>query len=648
MWLINTSTLKLENFIDPGSDGISYAILSHTWEEEEVSFQEFANLETAKIKQGFAKIAKTCELAKSESYKYAWVDTCCIDKSSSAELSEAINSMYEWYRASSVCYAFLADIITSDPFERLPSNYTSLSRGDLRFYYGRRVPRTSFANSRWFSRGWTLQELIAPSELMFYDARWNPINDKRSLRHVLELITLVDEETLVDSTKVVSKSVWERMSWAAERDTTRVEDIAYCMLGIFDVSMPLIYGEGYKAFQRLQEEITRKTGDVSILLWSSTSMPLPKYRPSHYRRALTPPLYRGVFAWAPSEFVKRSDKEDTSAGWTEIRYNPALPVKLELGADSSVFARGLKYWTIRNYAGETEHVMVLIPFNRTTSISRPVKWMTAGYAFTGGGIPAASMVVKVDDFRFLGQHVAAVMDTVKIKNVYLAFDQRTDQGAELPVWPSHRWEPHQCRFVYTESEVSNCGRLKALLGLAWWKTSVRWVDSKSGELKVQELEVLCAAFSSGYSNMTKDSRLPRLLATPFIRGSCDSMSSKLHSLIQQENGDRADLVKAAAYLDSHFAAHQNRAETPVMPDSVRGVSKVSSMDAMQIACGDGREFRLRVLATVEGPMEGNKHGFSYKFQLIPHIETAEGSWTELAFSSQGHLTLSDAMSLREI
>jgi len=108
MWLINTSSLKLEHFISP-DQAPPYAVLSHTWEDGEVSFQEFQAGETSK--RGFAKIAKTCELARAAQppILYAWVDTCCIDKTSSAELSESINSMYNWYRQSTVCYVHVSD-----------------------------------------------------------------------------------------------------------------------------------------------------------------------------------------------------------------------------------------------------------------------------------------------------------------------------------------------------------------------------------------------------------------------------------------------------------------------------------------------------------------------------------------------------------
>jgi hypothetical protein len=124
--------------------------------------------------------------------------------------------------------------------------------------------------SRWFTRGWYLQELIAPSNMHFFDCEWCYLGSKYSLRHSITYITGIDEFSLFSS-NLSAVSVSRKMSWAAERKTTRVEDIAYCLLGIFDINMPLLYGEGEKAFIRLQEEIIRQTEDHSIFAWHEGS-----------------------------------------------------------------------------------------------------------------------------------------------------------------------------------------------------------------------------------------------------------------------------------------------------------------------------------------------------------------------------------------
>lgn len=253
MRLLNTKTLQLESFNHNAVP--RYAILSHTWETEEVLFEEIQNLSNAiQQKEGFKKIKQFCNLAAEEGYDYGWVDTCNIDKTSSAELSEAINSMYKWYKNSDVCYVYLSDI-------RLPA-HTGSDKPDLTADQVR-----GLATARWFSRGFTLQELIAPSVVMFFDADWNFIASKRDLAQTISDITQIDVAALLGRPPS-HYTVAERMIWASTRSTTRVEDEAYCLLGIFDINIPLLYGEGRRAFFRLQAEIITTYSDLSMLLWT--------------------------------------------------------------------------------------------------------------------------------------------------------------------------------------------------------------------------------------------------------------------------------------------------------------------------------------------------------------------------------------------
>lgn len=187
-------------------------------------------------------------MALSDDIPYVWVDTCCIDKSSSAELSEAINSMFRWYAKSEVCYAYLDDINGSSYIRELPT-------------------------ARWFTRGWTLQELIAPRNMIFFSKDWEVIGSKESLRKTLGRITTIPS-TALSTTPPAYFSVAERMSWIAERETTKAEDLAYALLGLFDVHMPLLYGEGDRAFIRLQEEIMKYSDDQSLFSWVPTKTPL--------------------------------------------------------------------------------------------------------------------------------------------------------------------------------------------------------------------------------------------------------------------------------------------------------------------------------------------------------------------------------------
>ncbi|UPK95763.1 hypothetical protein LCI18_006698 [Fusarium solani-melongenae] len=247
MWLINVSTLELEEFY--GDQVPKYAILSHTWGQGEVTFQDWKDPNMASQKAGFAKILGACRQASKDSLEYLWVDTNCIDKTSSAELSEAINSMFAWYRDAEVCYAFLVDV-PSTPINKL----------------GHPV---NFHESRWFTRGWTLQELLAPRDVIFFDPSWQRIGNRSGpLAEWIASITKINVNFITGQSTLVHANVAQKMSWLSRRVTTRVEDLAYCMLGIFDINMPLLYGEGKNAFLRLQEEIIKTSTDHTIFCWT--------------------------------------------------------------------------------------------------------------------------------------------------------------------------------------------------------------------------------------------------------------------------------------------------------------------------------------------------------------------------------------------
>jgi hypothetical protein len=231
----------LEEFF---GDKISpYTILSHTWGDDEVTFADLTHHPVAAAgKDGHRKIDFTCAQTLLDGHGHAWVDTCCIDKSSSAELSEAINSMFDWYAASVVCYAYLSDVIEADG-------------------------HASFEKSRWFTQGWTLQELLAPTDVVFFDSNWTRLGMKLETSNFLSIVTGIDTDILLQPTRLQSCCVAKKMSWAAHRKTTRSEDAAYSLLGIFNINMPLLYGEGTRAFIRLQEEIIRRSSDDSIFAW---------------------------------------------------------------------------------------------------------------------------------------------------------------------------------------------------------------------------------------------------------------------------------------------------------------------------------------------------------------------------------------------
>jgi len=236
MRLLNCRSKTLKVF--SGDHAPRYAILSHTWEEEEVVYEDLIaeNIGHTK-KRGWYKIEKACEQAIQDRFEYLWVDTLCIDKSSSSELSEAINSMFNWYRDSLICYAYPSDL-----------------------------PRVALADSRWFTRGWTLQEMIAPRNIHFYDRLWAFQGSKSTLADQLHRITGVDHMVLGGGDLRLI-SVARKISWASRRKTTRSEDMAYSLLGLFGISMPMLYGEGNRAFIRLQEEIVKQYDDQTIFAW---------------------------------------------------------------------------------------------------------------------------------------------------------------------------------------------------------------------------------------------------------------------------------------------------------------------------------------------------------------------------------------------
>jgi Heterokaryon incompatibility protein (HET) len=225
-----------------------YVILSHRWSTEECTFADMVNAPISnpdsffRKKQGFSKVQGACDQAVRDGYEWIWIDSCCIDKSSSAELQESINSMWKYYERSNICYVYMSDVLDSTE--------------------GR---SQAFKASKWFDRGWTLQELIAPTYLEFYASNWDSIGTKFE-RHVeLAEITNIDAMMLNRTHDLELYTAAEKFSWAAHRQVTREEDETYSLLGLFHVNMPLLYGEGsLKAFMRLQEAIYAATVDHSI------------------------------------------------------------------------------------------------------------------------------------------------------------------------------------------------------------------------------------------------------------------------------------------------------------------------------------------------------------------------------------------------
>lgn len=251
--LHTTSDGKLELTRDYiGDERIpDYAILSHTWKGgEEVTFNDMEGIDATKhiaaqSNEGYRKIRFCAQQAKRDGLNYFWIDTCCINQSSSSELHEAINSMFRWYQKAKKCYVFLSDV---------ESNTVNRDR------------ESAFTKSRWFTRGWTLQELLAPPSVDFFSNEGTRLGTKQSLRDVIQQITGIPASAL-SGKRLSNFSTDERFSWAARRKTTRPEDGAYCLLGIFDIHLPLIYGEGKEgALKRLKREM-RESAEGFADVW---------------------------------------------------------------------------------------------------------------------------------------------------------------------------------------------------------------------------------------------------------------------------------------------------------------------------------------------------------------------------------------------
>ncbi|KAI1131030.1 HET-domain-containing protein [Nemania abortiva] len=388
MHLLNVHTRELQEFI--GDDVPRYAILSHTWGKDEVLFQDLSDPKH-KEKLGYVKIEGCCKQAIRANIEFVWVDTCCIDKRSSAELSEAINSMFRWYGQAEICYVYLEDVPSGEDLEK---------------------PDSAFRKSRWFTRGWTLQELIAPKRLVFFDATWISVFRVNKLDALAHNMTFLKgelnpwaQDMRFDSVieEITGIKRWHnyflgshhlnwrtvpaatRLSWVSGRCTTRIEDIAYCLLGLLDVNMPLLYGEGHKAFLRLQEEFLKKHYDSTILSWGlgMDSFEIDNVRSKFGLECLarTPMLFRG-FRDVPLKLGYPMDRISRPI-WTMIPngLNMDLPIlqfdtlrNVYLGIADYISTDGKGYLSIPLLGDRASDSYHTIPHCRPSFLRIPSTW----------------------------------------------------------------------------------------------------------------------------------------------------------------------------------------------------------------------------------------------------------------------------------
>ncbi|OHF03958.1 hypothetical protein CORC01_00820 [Colletotrichum orchidophilum] len=337
MRLLHTSRLEVESF---PSDVPIHAVLSYTWDDEEVTLQDLEQKDVAVGLKGFAKLSKSCEAAAAAGFEYLWIDTCCIDKTSGTELSEAINSMYRWYRESAICYVFLPDVSQCDK----DSVSTSFLKPDT---------------IRWFTRGWTLQELLAPDNVEFFDKDWQWIGSKGDFAAEISATTGIPRHILLDPEQFSTVPVCQRMQWAASRVTTRPEDAIYSLLGLFDVNIPLLYGEGRsKAFKRLQEETVKSIEDPSIFLWTLSGDKLPE-DPSE--------VFGGLLADDLSYFAKLDFPSEVTRTLSQDRGPHFMPLQDTAIVFTSVGARvKLSYIPV---PGDSSDTLFFVPMARAAGFT---------------------------------------------------------------------------------------------------------------------------------------------------------------------------------------------------------------------------------------------------------------------------------------
>jgi hypothetical protein len=245
---------------EPESE-VTFSVLSEWLDSVQEGQDPFVGHEhDKKFRRSIEKIKNACHIARADKLKWLWIDTCCINKSSDAEAAESIRSTYRWYRTAKICYAYLYDVDSTAGGTRKLQASTTLRHGEDQ--------RSDSPDAIWFERGWTLQELLAPKAVRFYDFDWREIGTKADVARDIAAAAGINARYLGDDRAFRKASIATKMSWLANRRTTRCEDIAYSTLGIFGVSdFSPLYGEGMNAFLRLQKALVPRQ-DESLYAWT--------------------------------------------------------------------------------------------------------------------------------------------------------------------------------------------------------------------------------------------------------------------------------------------------------------------------------------------------------------------------------------------
>ncbi|XDG06029.1 hypothetical protein ABKA04_005644 [Annulohypoxylon sp. FPYF3050] len=367
MRLLKTKEYRLIETNEVPNPFPQYAILSHTWisPRDEITYQDFKrrkdDIDYGLYKQkGWKKFKKYCDRAAKDGWEWAWMDTCCIDKTNPADTQEAINAMFRWYQNAGVCYAYLEDVDAneaSDTDMGFPLNWdfddiASIDNVADRDSVIHKALRPHLIKAKWFTRGWTLQELLAPPYLVFVDRAWRRIGTRESWADEIKEASRIEARYLTDfsPTDFVSCSLAKRLSWASRRETTIEEDETYSLLGLFGISLPLIYGEGrWRAFNRLQRELITVYNDDSIFAWkaeqSSSELRLgSQWKDSDPRSGILAPSIReywdasninafGLFGYSFN--LTNRGLEINAQRWKSINNNGEFRITLACGLSPS-------------------------------------------------------------------------------------------------------------------------------------------------------------------------------------------------------------------------------------------------------------------------------------------------------------------------
>ncbi|KAG1793189.1 uncharacterized protein HD556DRAFT_525147 [Suillus plorans] len=290
------SNIRAERIKDVVATYFRCVLLSHRWEEMEALLQDIQDKDVRELKglAGIAKLQSFCNVARDAGYRWAWMDTCCIDKKSNTELQESVNSMFVWYRHSALTVVYLSDVP--------PSSQPG-----------------ALARSVWNERGWTFQEFVAPKVVIFYQNDWSLYLDDRSPNHKESpaIMKELEDATGIDARALISfrpgmSNARQRLQWASSRVTTLQEDIAYSLFGIFGVHLPVMYGEKKQnALGRLLQEIVARSGDITVLDWIG--------QPSEFNSCL--PAYITSYATSPRTLPSLSE-DQIQKSISLLRQNP--------------------------------------------------------------------------------------------------------------------------------------------------------------------------------------------------------------------------------------------------------------------------------------------------------------------------------------